>query len=375
MKTCTRCGRSGPGATVSEGRTICNTCRKGRVPLQLTAVTPRTPQQIMADRRAQQQAQAQVKERRAMEDRLESLERELGAVRAIGEGEPLGPIVKMAGKASKSEVVPLLVLSDWHVEQEVEAVKLHGLNSYNLEIAKQRAEVCFVNASKLIASAENTSKVGRVFVGLLGDFIDGRIHEELLETALLGPGPALAFAKQLLSRGIRYLLDQHPSLEFSFFCTGGNHARITKKTHISTNAENNLESYMYHHLASDFRDDARAKFFIAEGDSIYSEAFEGYNIRWAHGDAVSFQGGIGGLAVPMGKWILRMNANIRAELTAIGHYHTTKADKDWICNGSLVGYNSYAQRFGMAFEPPQQQFCLIHANRGRTLVANVWCQP
>ena len=310
-----------------------------------------------------------------MEDRLEVLEKELSAVRAIGEGEPLGPIVKMQGKASKSEVVPLVVLSDHHYEEEVCAKKMHGLNEYNLEIAKQRSEVCFVNASKLIASAETTSKVGRVFVGLLGDFITGRIHEENLETALLGVGPALAFARQLLSRGIRYLLDQHPNIEFSFFAVGGNHGRITKRTHISTNSENNLEVMMVWHLASDFKDDKRAKFFISEGDEIYSEAFPGYVIRWIHGDAVNFQGGIGGLQVPLSKWILRANANIRAEQTVLGHFHTTKADKDFLVNGSLIGYNMYAKRFGLPFEPPQQQFALIHASRGRTLVANVWCQP
>jgi hypothetical protein len=236
-----------------------------------------------------------------------------------------------------------------------------------------KAEICFESASKLIAAAEKSSHVGRVFVGLLGDFINGNIHEENLEVNLLGPGPALAFAKQLLSRGIRFLLDQHPGLKFDFFCTGGNHARITKRTHISTNSENNLESYMYHHLASDFRDDSRARFHVAEGDMLYGEVFTGYKVRFMHGDAVSFQGGVGGLSIPMNKWTMRQNQLVRAELTVAGHWHQLKADRYWITNGSLIGLNSYAQRFGFDPEPPQQAFALIHATRGRVSVSSIWC--
>jgi hypothetical protein len=271
-------------------------------------------------------------------------------------------------------VVPLLLASDWHVEEKVDAAKMHGTNEYTLGISKARSEAFFRSASKLIRHAADQSEVSRAMVGLLGDFFSGSIHEELMETNQLGPGPAAAYARQLLSRGISFLLKEHPKVTFEFYCVGGNHGRMTHKTRISTIAENSLEAFMYEFLASDFGDEPRARFFIAPGDEIYGQAFENFTVRFIHGDQIGYQGGVGGISIPLNKWVMRANQTIHADLTCLGHFHQTRADRDWICNGSLIGPSPYSKRFAFAPERPKQQFALIHRKYGRTSVSDVWCE-
>jgi hypothetical protein len=334
---------------------------------------PRPPAAILAAQREAAQRQARAAELAGMAEHVTQLEAQVEALKALRSGKPMPDIVPAPKKVSRSEVVPLVLLSDFHVEERVDRSKLHGQNEYSLEIARRRSEICFENASKLIAAAESTSKVGRVATGILGDLISGHIHPELMEINALAPGPAVAYAKELLSRGIRYWLNQHPGLRFDFYCLGGNHGRITVKTRVATNAEQNLETLAYGFLAQDFKDEPRVTFHIAAGDMLYTDLFPNYRVRFIHGDQVSYGGGIGGLTIPLTKWILRSNGSINAQLTCLGHYHATQADRLFMCNGSLIGPTSYSQRYGLSPEPPQQAFALIHSTRGRTLVANIWC--
>lgn len=331
------------------------------------------PTEILAAQRAAQERAREQQEFKGMTSHVEVLEKQVEALKAVRASKPLPPIVPSPKKASKSEVVPLILLSDHHCEESVDKAKMHGLNEYSLEIAKKRAGICAENAAKLIASAEKSSTVGRVAVQLGGDFFSGSIHEELMEVNALGPGPAAAYAKELLARTIRFWASKFPSLEFDFYCVGGNHGRMTHKTRISTNAENSLESFMYGFLASECESD-RIRFHIAPGDELYADLFPNYRVRFIHGDQISFQGGVGGLSVPLNKWVMRANQSIPANLTCLGHWHQVRADRDWLCNGSLIGPTPYSKRFAFAPEPPQQVFALIHSKHGRTSVSNIWCQ-
>ncbi len=371
MTTCTRCGRpDGPGARISPGRTTCNTCRRGTVP----AAPPvaRQPAAILAEQRQRLDAARVAAERDSMVGEVRRLERELAAVRELHTApSPSSVIVPPPAKATQSEVVPLLIASDWHVEEHVDKAKMHGINEYTLEIAKQRSERYWQSASKLIAQAERASKVGRVAVGLLGDFISGSIHDELLETNQLGPAPAAAYAKGLLARGLRYLMDQHKGLSFDVYCVGGNHGRMTHKTRISTIAENSLETFMYEFLSADVSSD-RMHVHVAPGDELYADLLPGYRVRFIHGDQIGYQGGVGGVTIPLNKWVMRQNESINADMTCLGHFHQSRADRTWLCNGSLIGASPYSKRFGFAPEPPRQQFALVHARHGRTMVADVW---
>lgn len=372
MKTCSRCGRpDAPGSSIPTDRNTCNPCRRGHAPT--AAPAPRDPVTIIAENRRRAEAARREVEFASMTAHVERLERNIKELSALRSSEPMPDIIASPKRTAKSEVVPLILLSDVHVEERVDKLKMHSTNEYSLSIAKKRMEAFFENSSKLIASAEKTSTVGRVAMGILGDLISGHIHPELMEINALAPGPAVAYAKELIARGLRYWLAQHPGLAFDLYCIGGNHGRLTVKTRIATIAEQSIEALMYGFLAQDFRDEPRVRFHIAPGDMLYADIFPDYRARFIHGDQISYQGGIGGLTVPLTKWIHRANQSIRADMTCLGHWHSCKADRDFLANGSVIGPTTYSQRYGFPPEAPKQQFALIHATRGRTLVADIWC--
>lgn len=277
--------------------------------------------------------------------------------------------------ALKGEAVPLILASDWHVEEEVDPLKMHGVNAFTLEIARARAQKFAENALRLVKLTSRDSLVRRVVVGLLGDLFSNSIHLELMEVNQLGPQPAARFAKDLLVGVINYwLANSDPSVVWEFFCVGGNHGRMTEKTRISTNAENSLEIFAYYFLAAEFKGNPRVKFTIAPGDMLYADVFPDFRIRFIHGDQIKFGGGVGGLTIPLNKWISRQNNSIRAQLTCLGHFHQRLDGGDFLVNGSLIGASPYSQRFGFSPEPPAQQFALIHSRTGgcKSIVAPIW---
>ncbi len=43
-----------------------------------------------------------------------------------------------------------------------------------------------------------------------------------------------------------------------------------------------------------------------------------------------------------------------------------------VTNGSLIGYNAYAQKIGASPEPPMQAFFLIDQERGLCHMTKIW---
>ena len=61
-----------------------------------------------------------------------------------------------------------------------------------------------------------------------------------------------------------------------------------------------------------------------------------------------------------------------ADLTVFGHFHQSVSHKDFVCNGSLIGYNAYAERIKAEYEAPQQSFFLIDREHGKTIEAPIF---
>lgn len=277
-------------------------------------------------------------------------------------------------KKSVNEAVPVLVFSDWHVEEEVKSRTVGGKNTYNLKIAEQRAANVFRGAVKLIKEKEDDVNITDVAVFLLGDFITGRIHEENIENALLLPMEAIKFVQELIEGGINYLLN-HTDKQFTFYCKVGNHSRITRRVHASTELENSLEYALYWSLARVYENEGRVKFHIEPSyHSIVS--ILGYPIRFHHGHAVNYGGGIGGLHIPLRKAILNWDQNEKAVFDIMGHYHnfTQFTTLQYMVNGSLIGYSAYAERVKAVAEPPIQGFCLIHKKYGVTNITPIFAE-
>jgi hypothetical protein len=98
----------------------------------------------------------------------------------------------------------------------------------------------------------------------------------------------------------------------------------------------------------------------------------GKTLRFHHGDGLKYQGGIGGLTVPVEKAIASWNKSpIKADLDCFGHWHSQMQNPKFCANGSLIGFNAYAIAIKAAFEPPQQTFFLFDKQRGRTVTTPI----
>ena len=203
--------------------------------------------------------------------------------------------------------------------------------------------------------------------------ITGYIHEELMESNSLSPTQAVRFAKQRIISGLEYYL-QHGKFEnIHIVCSYGNHGRTTQRKRFSTGFKNSYEWMLYHDIADYFTKDKRIQFTIPNGVFTYIDVY-GYTCRFMHGDTISYQGGIGGLTIPLIKAIHRYDQQVQAHYNFMGHYHQLfQATKTCIVNGSGIGYNAYAQAIGAGFEKPLQGYCLIDQRRGMTIKAPIFC--
>lgn len=57
----------------------------------------------------------------------------------------------------------------------------------------------------------------------------------------------------------------------------------------------------------------------------------------------------------------------QADLDVFGHFHQFKDGGNFICNGSLIGYNAYAVSIKADFEQPVQAFFMMN-NQGRKIM-------
>jgi hypothetical protein len=270
----------------------------------------------------------------------------------------------------KDEAIAISVLSDVHTEEPVVKSVVSGLNEYNLQIAEERVTRYFKRLLYMINQARKAGYViDHLVMAWLGDFITGYIHEELEEANNLTPVQASLLIQSWLIKGVIFLSENAKLKRIVIPCTPGNHGRTTKKKRYTTGYKNSYEWLMYNNIKNLFDKIGgyeNVEFIIPESEFIYMNLF-GYVNKFSHGDHFKYQGGIGGIEIPLKKWILRENTVIKTDMSWIAHWHQYIILNKVRVNGALIGYNSYARAFGFEPEPPKMQFQLLDKKRGFTL--------
>jgi len=306
-----------------------------------------------------------------LQEKVADLSGQLEAMKVVGdENSYTIPVVR--GRY-ETTVTAVAVASDWHFEETVHNDNVNGLNEFNLSIAKQRAEKFFQNTVRLVNLFGEASPIDKLVLALLGDFINGQLREEAMENNSLQPMDAMLRVRDVISAGIKYILD-NTKADLVIPCHSGNHARVTKKIHWSTEAGNSLEYVMYHILARDFADNKRVKFLIPTSYHSYVDA-GGFVMRFHHGHAIKYGGGIGGIFIPAFKAISQWQKARHADLDVFGHFHQMKDGGNFLSNGSLIGYNEFAVAIKCDFEKPKQTFFLIdHKRKEKTVTTPIFLE-
>ncbi len=298
---------------------------------------------------------------------LAKKEDELDTLLAI-KREPLKTYkVKSQKGLGHSEGVAFLIASDWHIEEYVDPALVSGLNHYDLEESRRRADLFFVRGIRLAEIVKRDIAINTIVIALLGDMITNSIHEDGAESNLLGPTEAVRRCAEYVISGIEYVLDFTKDWGAKIYvpCHTGNHGRMTKERRVATEAQNSLEVMLYAIIAEHFRNEPRVTINISTGYHSYFECF-GSTIRFHHGHAMNYGGGVGGITVPINKAIAQWQRARKADLDVFGHFHQYMDGGHFVVNGSLIGYNAYALQIKAAYEKPRQAFFVWDAKRGKT---------
>jgi len=281
--------------------------------------------------------------------------------------------IQIISDKSPSESTAIMLCSDLHYEETIDPDTIDNLNEYNTKIATQRFHKLFQNGLKLIDMCRSKSNIKKLVLWLGGDLINGYIHDEFIENNQMSPIESSIDVYGLCVSAINFLVENGDFDEIVVVSNIGNHGRTTAKMGVTTAYENSYEWLIYNFLSSHYKESNVVKFKLSKGYFNWLSVY-GYDLRFHHGHSVKYGGGIGGITVPLNKAIAQWNQARTAYLDIMGHYHQLMSSKNFIVNGSIVGYNAYAQSIKAAFEKPQQGLFLMHPRYGRTIEAPIFLE-
>lgn len=305
-----------------------------------------------------------------LEKRIKELEKEVVVALEIKRNtKPF--YIRSVKNTSKGEVTPIILLSDFHYEEEVKKQTVNGMNEYNLDIARKRVKSIFVNILRLVEKERHESKMDAIVLALLGDFISGAIHEPLLPICQLQPMQAILEVQELLIGGIE-MLRRETKLPIYVPCTVGNHSRTSKKVWIATEQGFSLEYMMYKNMENYFKRDPGVHFVVSESQHCYVKVYN-FNLRFLHGTQFLYNGGVGGFTIPVNKKIKIWNNAMPCYYTFAGHLHQLfDGNPNFLINGSLIGYNTFALSIGAEFQRPCQAMTIISKKWGKAGVSPIF---
>lgn len=372
-----KCGGNREFAAAELGISIGSLCSRIEALKEAGFAIPKSPHGkprkslTKSDLRAKVQAKADKRAASDMERALFEAQEKLKIVEYVAEHSHVVRVIPPPTVGKKRPAIAVALASDWHVEEEVDPTKVNGKNAYNLEIARTRIASYFQGLAWKIRHHSGDYDIKRLLMFLLGDFISGYIHPELAETGQLAPGPAIVWWQAEVLGGIRMLLETFPELEIEMPCCVGNHERTTEKIRVATRVENSFGYIAYEMLRQQLANEPRVRLYVTAGAHVYAEAWD-WKIRGTHGDDIRYQGGVGGLSIPLRKAVDAWNETSKADYTVFGHWHQ-HCDLNWaIGNGSLIGYAPYSLWIKARYEPPSQAFFLIDRERGKDYVSPIW---
>lgn len=276
-------------------------------------------------------------------------------------------------KATHSPGTPTLFASDWHWGEVVDPEQINGVNKYNLRIAHKRAKDLTSRAIDLLKNHMVNPKYPGIVFPLGGDMVSGDIHDELRESNELATIPTVLDLLEVLVASIKALADAFGKVHVP--CVTGNHGRNTLKIRAKGRVHTSYDWLLYCLLEREFKNDPRVSFQVASGPDCSYSIF-GHRYLLTHGD--QFRGGDGliGMLGPVIRGDHKKrgrNGQIGLEYDTmlLGHWHQYVSMARVIVNGSLKGYDEYANAGNFGFELPKQALFMTHPRHGITFAMPV----
>lgn len=320
--------------------------------------------------------EAELRRANSVSSEIETVKGVIGEYsRRVSELNPPSFIINPVNKPS-APGVPTLMLSDWHGGERVFPSQINGVNGYNVDIMRDRAQMLVESTVHLLKIISPKLEYPGIVLPLGGDMISGNIHEELTATNELNSMPAVIEMYTLLAGIIEVFADTIGNVFLP--CVTGNHGRDTRKMWGKDRHHTSFDWLLYQFLARKFADDKRITFFIPDGPDAFYRIYD-HAYLLTHGD--QFRGGDGMIGC-LGP-ILRgdhkkrsRNAQVDMDYDTMimGHWHQYIHHNRVIVNGSLKGYDEYAYANNFGFEVPQQALWITHPKYGQTFRMPVYVE-
>lgn len=273
--------------------------------------------------------------------------------------------INVSSKKENRTTVPIVQLSDWHIDENVNSKTVLGLNEYNPKVAQKRADLLFHKMCKLIEHHQTNYDINEMILALQGDFIGGWIHDELMQTNSESPLNAIRTARNMILSGLKYMHDNLDMETIHVVCVSGNHSRTSRRIQFSNFSDVSLEYGMYKDLEELCSQIGLHKFrFIVPSAEMTVIEMMGKKMLFAHGHEFKYAGGVGGIYPSMLRWFNKIANVFKLDIAFIGHWHQSIFTPQCIVNNSLKGYDAYAMGKGLDFQPPSQNLTLLDSKYG-----------
>ena len=273
-----------------------------------------------------------------------------------------------AKPTKKGRVAGLLHISDLHNGEVVRADEVHGVNEYNPSIFRDRVRRLFAAAVEILPRwSADSVLVGNV-VAVNGDLVSGDIHDELRRTNEGTAFEQVYAVADELAAGIEKVSALGP-VWVTF--TPGNHGRTTEKTHAKRVSMLSYDMMVGELVKRHFSSRKDVVVLLSSGPDLEFSVL-GSAIFQSHGDALGTGGGKGfaGPVLPIARGAKNVELQAyrmrkRHDVILTAHYHTSSNPaRGVLANGSVIGYNEFANRIRASIEPPQQWLALLHERWG-----------
>lgn len=292
------------------------------------------------------------------------------------------PLVKKSGKTKKAaQEVPVALWSDWHFGEVVQPDEVNGVNAFNPAIARARIKRLVDGTVNLCRNHMGGNYPG-IVIALLGDFISGGLHPELLRTDEEGKLESTLSIVDILVGALTRMADEFGQV----FCPSvpGNHGRMTQKPEFKEYHKGNFDWLAYQLVARHFesRGDTRVKFMIPPSGDAFFRVY-GLKMMATHGDMLGVKGGDGiiGAMGPIMRGEIKMRGQQSSlgrayDLLLMGHWHQALRTPRAFVNNALKGFDEYAMKGLRAVpSPPSQTLFFVHPERGVTAEWQVALDP
>lgn len=249
--------------------------------------------------------------------------------------------------------VQVLLLSDTHAGEVVDAEAVNGMNEYSWEIMETRMARILRSLKSYVNT--RTYEIEELQIWVLGDMLSGDNHDELTITNEIPIAEAAHKFGVLLGQWIEELVPLYPKI--TVYAVPGNHPRTTKKP-AAKQVFNNWDWVSYLFAKTHLSQYESVEFNTTRSAFIVAEVAGRNALLW-HGDGIrSTMPG-----VPWGGVMRRVNEMRRQyhdqgtdiEYFALGHFHQANIVQGKVfMNGSIKGPDEYSlKQFGSSEQPRQ----------------------